>query len=138
VERKVVSIFANDLTMPTICLTYNIRVDTDIGATFAQNVQFWIREDKTEDFETLTVAQNLRRNILLASGNQLKSVAEKDVFIQYQKLYAREFWRNYDTKTEKFNTEHLATVIKPYRNFILATKAFIDAQIQKSLLKKGE
>jgi len=136
-ERKVISIFAKDFSNPTLCLTYIVRVDADIGVTYAQNLQFWIGEDKTEDFETLTVARNLRINIFLASGNQLKSVAEKDIFIQYQKLYAREFWRNYDIKEQKYKTERLANVMKPYRNFTLLTKDYIDTQL-KSLLKKGE
>jgi hypothetical protein len=137
-ERKVVSIYANGIKEPTICITYIVQVDTDIGITFAKNVRFWLRDDKTEDMEILMIANNLLREILLASGNQLKIVKEKDIFIQYQKLYARESRCAYATRTDTFNTECLATTMKPYRNFTLIPKEFIKEQIQKIITKTEE
>jgi len=160
-ERRTISIFANDLSNPTVCITYNVRVDEDVGITYARTIQFWLRNDRVDDLETLMVARNLHWNILDASGNATrhmyipfsyrgcvtvksdivftnKEFDEKIIYVQYQKLYARVFWRNYDTKEEKFNTERLATVMKPYRNFVLATKEFLDEQIKNALIQKGE
>lgn len=136
-ERKTISIFAFDTSSPTICLTYNILVDSDIGITYGDNLQFWIRQDKIEDYDILLVAQKLLRNILLASGNQLKTVKEKEIFIQYQKEFAREKWNAMSVKIDTYNTERLANVMRPYRNFALAKRDFIDKQILKSLIKRG-
>jgi hypothetical protein len=113
-------------------------VDTDIGVTFAQDLAFWIREDKVEDFQTLNATRNLMSNILFYNGKSNGSeIREKDISAQYQKLFAKEFWRNYETRKETFNTEKMALTFKPYRNFVLATKDFIDTQIKKTI-EKGE
>jgi hypothetical protein len=114
-----------------------VKPDTDSEEETAKNVQCWVREDKTEDFDVLAVANNLLLNILLANGNQLRAVKEKDIFIQYQKLYAREFWHNYETRTDKFNTANLANAMKPFRNFVLMTKDQIEHKIRE-IIEKGE
>jgi hypothetical protein len=71
--------------------------------------------------------------------NKHKNLREKHIFIEYQKLSKKELWTNYKTKTEWFNTEKIAHIRKPYREFELVTTEFLDKRIGENIIKvEGE
>jgi uncharacterized Fe-S cluster-containing radical SAM superfamily enzyme len=133
-ERKTVEIYAYDVIEPTICLTYIVQLDTNKGVVFAQDLQCWVRQSCLDDFRVLYVAYKIMRNI-----NKHKNLREKHIFIEYQKLSKKELWTNYKTKTEWFNTEKIAHIRKPYREFELVTTEFLDKRIGENIIKvEGE
>lgn len=123
---------------PTICVTYNIRPDPELDLNFAEDVTFWVEDTHHDSFKILNATMNLMNNVIYYTGKPLEEIKERDIYIQYQKLFAREFWHNYETKSERFKTKKLAKMRKPHRNFTSVTKEYLNEQIEKTLFRKEE
>lgn len=130
VERKIINIYAYDMK-PTICVSYLTEFDEFKEINLAKNVKIWARKDMLENFDLVFSLEKFIRNIQ-------KIKIEKDIYREYQKLFAKEKWLNYLVETETFRTKKMALVKKPYRDFELVTKEFVETQLEKIILKKEE
>lgn len=126
-ERKTIDIFAYDIQKPTISVTYIRKPkDDEFGFTSASFPVIWIREDKVNDFMVLNCAFNYLSNLSYVKGAPRFVCSENQLFTTYQKLFARNQWRNYETISRYYETEALARIIKPHRGFIKVTKQDIE------------
>jgi hypothetical protein len=119
-ERKKLSIYANDRNEPTIIVTYRVKKKEEVGNKTKKNnreidkFRVWVRDDKAEDFEILNYA-----NLLFYSVNVFNECepSEKFIFRMYQQIAYGKMWENVKLHIEEVQSDK-AFGIKPDRNFV--------------------
>jgi hypothetical protein len=127
-ERKNINIYAYDMK-PTICVSYMVEVDTFKEVAIPKYITFWARKDMLESFDFLYTLRKFMRKTETVK-------TEKDIYREYQKMFSKLKWINYVVEKEKFKTQRVARVKKPYRDFELVTKEFIEKQIETIIMKE--
>lgn len=128
-ERKIINIYAFDMK-PTICVSYLTEVDTFKEVTIPKHITFWARQDRLENFELIYTLKKFMQKIE-------KVKTEKEIYQEYQKMFAKLKWINYIVEKDNFKTERMARAKKPYRDFELVTKEFIEKQFEKIIMREG-
>lgn len=125
-ERKMIDI-------RTFLVETNISITYILGEKgIAKNVKFWVRKEFKDDTTTLYVIDVLSKNIFEYRGRKrTDQIDEKEIFREYQRLFADKQWLNYVTKTEKFRTEKAANLKVPHLNFIEIDVEYLEKVIQK-------
>ena len=136
VERKIIDIRAFSLK-PTVCVSYIVTNDIENKITFANNVKFWVKEERMNDREILYDVDIFIKNIFNYQGRKRnESINEQEIFRMYQKLFAKKKWLNYKLRTQKFKMEKLASMRKPFRDFVEVSQEFLEEQIQKTYTER--